>query len=106
MSAYDQTHCTLELRGELTIGTAAGTQQKLRDACAAAQTILVDLSAAEETDLTLVQLLLAARQTALAENKMLRLIQPLPQAFACDLERGGFLDTPGRFWTDSGANTP
>lgn len=92
--------CTLQLRGELTIKTAAETHRTLTKACGEAHQIVIDLADCGETDLTLVQMILAARRFAEREGKTLRLSAPLAASLQHDLARGGFLSAnDSAFWT-------
>jgi hypothetical protein len=90
----------LLLEGALTIRTIDTVRAGLVDALARHPAVAVDCSAATEVDVSLVQLLLAARA-----GHMLVLAQPLGEALRSALLRGGFLsegqDTAGPdagFW--------
>lgn len=56
--------------------------------------VVVNLDEVEEADLTLPQLLEAARRTAAAKDQEIRLEKPAEGAVLQVLQRGGFLD-PG-----------
>jgi ABC-type transporter Mla MlaB component len=104
MSANAKQISDLSLRGELTIRTIADVHHQIHAALADTRALVIDLAAAEETDLTLVQLLLSARISAERDGKTVTLAQPLPEAFAHELTRGGFFPSDN-FWTQAG-NTP
>lgn len=94
---------TLQLRGELTLSTIAGAHQQLAQALAGQRPVLVDMSYADETDLSLIQLLQSARHTATRDGKTIALKQPLPATLSRDLSRGGFLaSSDSAFWTTNG----
>lgn len=101
MSANAKQISTLALGGELTIRTIADAHHQIRAALAATQALAIDLTTAEETDLTFVQLLLSARMSAERDGKTVALAQPLPEAFAHELTRGGFSPSDN-FWTQAG----
>lgn len=103
MPANPEEAYTLQLRGELTLRTAAETHRVLSDACCEAQEILIDLSEADETDLSLVQMILAARLSAQRRGKTIRLSTALPETLSRELSRGGFLtSSDSAFWTARG----
>ena len=88
--------------GLLTLRTVEALQTRLADALATHDHLIVDCSAATEVDLSVVQLLLAARRTAADDGKTLLLAQPAGEALDKTLRRGGFLDPAGggdiAFW--------
>ncbi len=95
----------LELKGALTIRTIDAARIDLVDAVARHGAITVDCSAATETNVSLVQLLLAARASAARAGHRFALSQPVGDALRTTLLRGGFLSDdpsiPGRddaFW--------
>ncbi len=72
--------------------------------------VTIDCSAATEVDVSLVQLILAARTTAQQTGRAVVLAQPADGALLETLERGGFLsaspDEPvdlRRFWLEAGS---
>lgn len=92
--------CKVRLSGELTVRTIADAHQKLITALAKSEAALIDTRAVSEADLTLVQLIEAARRTAAADGKRL-VLSPAPSAALTDvLQRGGFLGTAdgSSFW--------
>lgn len=94
---------TVYLRDELTLRTISDAHRLLCEAFGKANRIVIDLSAAGESDLSLVQLLEAARHSAAQGNKSVSLVKPLPECLQRDLSRGGFLNAAGsEFWTSNG----
>ncbi len=100
MAASKKSPCKLRLRGELTIRTIAEVHQKLISAYAKSAEVLIDFTAVSEADLTLVQLIEVARQTAATDGKLLALSQAPSAALHDVLQRGGFLGTAesASFW--------
>ena len=95
----------LILENALTIRTIATAHSDLVDALVSHRTILIDCSAVTEADVSLVQLLLAARASAARNGQQLTLSQPVGEALDATLRRGGFRSddpsNPGRddaFW--------
>jgi anti-anti-sigma regulatory factor len=87
----------LVLEGAQTIRTIDAACSDLVDAMAHHHDIVIDCSAATEVDVSLVQLLLAARASALRAGQQLALSQPVGEALRSTLVRGGFLaDDPSR----------
>lgn len=87
---------------QLTIQALDDILSQLRDALAGGDAVDVDCSGAAEVDVSIIQLLLAARVSARASNKTLRVFTGDGVMFAA-LEAGGFLtpeDGAGRepFW--------
>lgn len=91
------------------IRTAGATQTALADALTAGGPVEIDGSGVVEADLTLIQLLLAARRTAQRRGTPLTLRQPATGALWDLLVRGGFIDEGGdtpvdaEFWMAQGA---
>lgn len=81
----------LVLEGALTIRTIEATRSDLVDALARHDAIVVDCSAVTETDVSLVQLLLAARASAARAGHRFALSKPVGDALRTTLLRGGFL---------------
>jgi ABC-type transporter Mla MlaB component len=85
----------LRLEGPLTIKTISGVKDSLMASLARARstraTVLVDISDTAETDLTLPQLLLAARNYAEREGLKLALKAPAAGPFLSILERAGLV---------------
>lgn len=85
---------TVALAGSLTVRTAEETCARLRAALAAPAPLRIDCAAAEEADLSLAQLLIAARGAADAAGTALTLAAPLPAVVREMLEGGGFRVVP------------
>ncbi len=75
--------------GSQTIREAAEMHADLRAALLHGA-VLLDCSAVTETDLTFVQLILAARRGAVAAGHSFAVREPIPAALADVLRRGGF----------------
>lgn len=92
---------TFRLHGEQTVRTIAEAHRALADFVAAAPAIAIDLSAVTDADVTLVQLIEAARTSALQDGKRICLSGPLPDSLRDVLVRGGFINSPEAtmFWT-------
>ncbi len=96
----------IELSGSLSIRDAAATLERLKAALAAATSLTIDCSALTGADLSIVQLLVAAKTSAAAEGKTLRLVAPAGSALHTLLQQSGLLGPDGepkaphdRFWT-------
>jgi ABC-type transporter Mla MlaB component len=86
----------IALRGEQTVRTVATAAESLRAALAAAASasrnpIVLDCSRVSEVDVSFIQLILAARATARAQGRDLRLHAPAQGALLACLTNGGFL---------------
>ncbi|WP_439543228.1 STAS domain-containing protein [Hyphomicrobium sp.] len=66
----------LNCEGSLTLANAAQTRRRLLDALDSNESVLVDISDAEDLDITFVQLLISARKSAESQHKDLRLGAP------------------------------
>lgn len=69
-------HAALRIGGDMTIYQAAGLKEELLQALAGAGGLELDLSDVSEIDTAGVQLLMLARNTALANGQVLRLLAP------------------------------
>ncbi len=78
----------LPLGGALTVPFIEAAHVALRDALAQGGSVVIDCAGAEAVDLSLVQLLVAARHSA---GDRVRLAGPLPAPLQDALRRGGFL---------------
>jgi anti-anti-sigma regulatory factor len=78
------------LEGALTIRTAEATYAKLLEA-ASLPAVEIDCSGATEVDVSLIQLIVAARASARQGGRGLTLAQPADGALREALQRGGFL---------------
>ena len=89
------------LDGVLTVRTAATVRSALIEALTEHQAVEVDCSAAETIDLSLIQILLAARLSARQQGKQLTLAAPAAGVLRAVLERGGLLPPSGAdpFWS-------
>ncbi|HWL18233.1 MAG TPA: STAS domain-containing protein [Bradyrhizobium sp.] len=81
----------LVLDGPLTLRTVEETHAKLLEMCACHASLDIDCSAADEVDLSFVQLILAARSSARAADRTIRLAHAASGALRDTLQRGGFL---------------
>ena len=98
----------LVLQTAQTLRTIDATCGTLRDLLSQHAHVEVDCSAVSEADLTLVQLLLAARKTAEQSGKRLTLTAPATGALLDALRRGGLVGThapdgaSNSFWLQTG----
>ncbi|MHA6297043.1 STAS domain-containing protein [Devosia sp. CAU 1758] len=97
----ERTH-TLVLTGDAGIKAAQDVAASLREAIENNKSIAVDTQTLSAADITTVQTLLAARASALAQGKQLRLLAPLGSPLQALLGHAGFL-SPGQehlaFWS-------
>jgi len=94
------------LSGDLGIRTVAELLQQLRAALGEHRSVTLDCSAVTGADIAVVQLLAAARRTAAAEGRTLRLRYPPGAPLATVLTQVGLLGADGdpkaphdEFWT-------
>ena len=78
----------------MTIRTIELAREAILDAFAEHDSVEIDLSDIAEADLSLVQLVAAARMHAARQGKGLRLTHPANAALAALLQRAGFLAEP------------
>ena len=92
---------TLPLDGSLTVRTIGAVHAALVEALARNDAVQVDCTGAASVDLSLIQLLLAARRSADEAGKHLTLAAPAGGVLLAALERGGFLRSaePDPFWS-------
>lgn len=76
--------------GEQTIRNCAEARDRLLAAIAENDTVVIDCRSLTEADLTLVQTLVAARRSADASGRRLRLSAPVAGPLQDVLRRGGF----------------
>jgi ABC-type transporter Mla MlaB component len=97
----EQRIALIQLGGSLSVRSIADTRAILLEALARHDTVQVDCSAAESVDLSLIQLLLAARRGASEDGKELTMAAPATGVLLAALEQGGFLPPTGGdpFWT-------
>jgi anti-anti-sigma regulatory factor len=90
----------VELCGDLSLPSIAQAHEKVLEAFEQDLPIVVDLDGVTGADLTLIQLLEAARLSASRRGRSLALSAPASGATRAVLERGGFLGAPDRaaFW--------
>lgn len=92
---------TVELRGNLGLRQAARLAEALTDAIAAHPAVVIAAGALEEADISILQVLLAARKTAAGAGKSLTL-EPSDSLLRI-LARAGFLTADGSPATPEGA---
>jgi anti-anti-sigma regulatory factor len=93
----------LVFQGSLSIRTVESIRTTLRETLDAHSVTSVDCSAAEDVDLSFIQLLVSARKSALGAGKQLALHEPPNGALLDALTCGGFVvthepDATGGFW--------
>jgi len=93
----------VRLTGPLNLQTIVAAHETLRQAISSHPHVTVALEAADDVDLTLVQLLVSARRTAHAAAGSLVLAAPAQGGLLEILRRGGFVETPAQraFWLHS-----
>ena len=79
------------LEGAQTIRTIDAVRNELLEVMARHRDIVIDCSATTDVDVSLVQLLLAARLSAARNGQLLSLSRPIGEALRATLQRGGFL---------------
>lgn len=87
---------TVAMTGEMTMRNAFAICEQLSDALAGDGDILVDCSETTETDVSFLQLLVAAHKKAVALGKSVTVRAPRDGAVHTALGRAGFLDGEGR----------
>jgi len=93
----------LSFDGSLTVRTIAPLRDAILHAFASHAAIEVDCAGAESVDLAFIQLLIAARRSAVASGKAFGLAAPAAGALRVALEQGGFLPHGGDlFWDATG----
>jgi anti-anti-sigma regulatory factor len=98
-----KTHA-VALHGTVGLRDAAGLTEKLAQALAAHDRVVIDATALEQADISLVQVLAAARKTAEGAGRSLRLVAPPGGVLAQLLARAGLAAPDGdRFWIDTDA---
>jgi anti-anti-sigma regulatory factor len=100
---------TTIISGEAGLRNVRDIADALLKAVAEHQSIIVDASGATSVDVTVLQLLVAARKSALASGKSLTLRAPADGVLRQALVKTGFVSADGRpltpestFWTDTG----
>lgn len=79
--------------GGVTIASISEAYAALAEGVKSGDPVVVNLDEVSEADLTLAQLLEAARRTAAAKGQAIRLERPADGAVLKVLQRGGFLDS-------------
>jgi ABC-type transporter Mla MlaB component len=104
--------CTIDLDGSQTVRGIEATYERLSAALAQHQAVDIRCDGIAEFDLSFIQLLLAARRSAHASGKSLRLTGPATGKFRLALDRAGFLAGAAEessqstaFWIE-GSNAP
>jgi hypothetical protein len=97
---HSETATAFRFCGEQTVRTIAGTHNALLEYYAATPNVVFDPAAITEADLSIVQLIESARQTALRDGKKVCISGPLPVSLRDVLVRGGYLNSPesALFW--------
>lgn len=85
----------VDIEGELTVQHAAEFKACLLDALDRAQSVLIDLKAMEDMDLTCLQLLCSAHKSALSSGKTLTIDGGSPPHFERSLDLAGFSRSRG-----------
>lgn len=104
-----KTHA-VALHGTVGLPDAAGLTEQLAEALAAHDRVAIDATGLAQADISLLQVLAAARKTADGAGRSLRLVAPLGGVLAQLLVRAGLVAPDGtprgaadRFWTDTDA---
>ena len=90
----DETRQVIACDGEITVASADELHDRLCRALTDGRPIEVDLSEASVVDVSIVQLLIAARASAERRGVVLTLRKPAGLALLETLRRGGFLSDP------------
>jgi anti-anti-sigma regulatory factor len=85
---------TVEVAPSITVRSAGVFRQALLDGLEADDQIDLDLAEVTDVDLSFIQMLHAARETARRSGKAVRLCQPASGAVVALLDRAGFLTAP------------
>jgi ABC-type transporter Mla MlaB component len=96
--SFDVAH--LALHEARTLRTADDTHARLLEMSGRHAVLEIDCSAVDEADLSFIQLLLAARESARRSGRTVRLAHPVTGALREALQRGGFLEAAAdqAFW--------
>jgi ABC-type transporter Mla MlaB component len=98
----------VKLSGSITVGSIQGAFEEIKNAFGPAG-LEVDLSGITDIDLTFVQLIESARQSAAKAGAAIRLSAPASGFVLETLRRGGFLSDPPDartlFWAGAGDNS-
>jgi ABC-type transporter Mla MlaB component len=83
--------CTIDLDGSQTVRGIEATYERLSATLAQHQAVEIRCDGVDELDLSFIQLLLAAKRSAHARGKSLRLTSPATGKLRLALDRSGFL---------------
>jgi len=101
MTMTDAVAGELPLPGPLTIRTISAVREMLQASLASHQSIILNIPADAEADISFVQLVLAAQASAKAAGKRIGLKAPPSGALLDVLTRGGFLEAPdAALWSE------
>ncbi|HEY4163860.1 MAG TPA: STAS domain-containing protein [Dongiaceae bacterium] len=93
----------LQISGAITIRDIDDVREKVLAGLGQSDRLEIDCSDVSETDISLIQLLLAAEISAAKSGKSIAVLRPYPEAIQQALTRGGFLDGTaaggGNIWT-------
>ncbi len=90
----DTTHHVVKLAGAHTVRQAAQTHADILAVLSGPGDIVLDAAGLSEADLSVIQIILAAKRSAAARDRRLELAAPPAGALRDALERGGFAE-PG-----------
>ena len=92
----------ISFAGEVTISNIGAARDNVGAALRENDSVVVDIAAIDETDLTFIQLIESARRKAAETGRDFRLHRPADGAVLEVLRRGGFLDDEtserAKFW--------
>jgi anti-anti-sigma regulatory factor len=107
--AGTKTHA-VALHGTIGLRDAAGLSEQLAQALATQNRVVVDATGLEHADFSLLQVLAAARKSAVGAGRSMRLVAPASGTLAQLIARAGLAGPDGtartteeRFWTDTDA---
>lgn len=89
MTLASQNSATVQLAGELTVPAISAIRTKIAEALQDFDSVEIDCSAAVEIDVSFLQVLIAARQTACDMHRTLHLLPPDNGALDSALARAG-----------------
>ncbi len=106
MDMTQDVQCAVIFGKEIAVGTIAAAHADLLSVLENSSSVLLDISAVNIADLTTVQLIEAARQSAVRAGKTLKLSGPATGELRSVLERGGFISAEAsesrNFWLHEG----
>lgn len=100
--ANDSEQAEIEIKGPAGLGAAADVHGRILSAMQAANSVAINLTGADDVDITLMQTIEAARRYGAANGKRLTLAAPAAGELLAQLERCGLLacDADRAFWLD------